>query len=73
MAQIIPRLDRHTLSRMTSGEKRVACALKKLLEDDCYVWYGIPVGKQRRYPDFIIHPGLDIFLIVVYPDKDTGR
>lgn len=42
---------------MNSGEKRVAHALKKLLEDDYLVWYDIPVGKQRRYPDFIIlHP-----------------
>ncbi|GAB6044217.1 hypothetical protein JCM17961_49020 [Endothiovibrio diazotrophicus] len=42
---------------MTSGERRVAQRLKGLLEDDYTVWYDIPVGRQRRYPDFIIlHP-----------------
>jgi len=57
MAEIIPPLNQQTLSRMTSGEKRVARRLKALLEDDYLVWYDIPVGKKRRYPDFIIlHP-----------------
>jgi hypothetical protein len=66
MAQIIPKLDRHTLSRMTSGEKRVAEALKKLLEDDYLVWYDIPVCKQRRYPDFIIlHPSRGLLFLEV--------
>jgi hypothetical protein len=66
MAQIIPKLDRHTLSRMTSGEKRVAYALKKSLEDDYLVWYDIPVGKRRRYPDFIIlHPSRGLLFLEV--------
>ncbi|HID82224.1 MAG TPA: DNA helicase II [Chromatiales bacterium] len=57
MAEIIPPLNRQTLSRMTSGEKRLARRLESLLEDDYLVWYDIPVGKKRRYPDFIIlHP-----------------
>ncbi|MDR2165400.1 MAG: NERD domain-containing protein [Zoogloeaceae bacterium] len=66
MAQIIPNLDRHTLARMTSGEKRVAEALKKLLEDDYLVWYDIPVGRQRRYPDFIVlHPSRGLLFLEV--------
>ncbi len=39
MAEIIPPLNQETLSRMTSGEKRVARRLKELLEDDYLVWY----------------------------------
>lgn len=57
MAEIIPSLNRQTLSRMTSGEKRLAKRLQTFLEDDYLVWYDIPIGKKRRYPDFIIlHP-----------------
>ena len=57
MAEIIPPLNRQTLSRMTSGEKRLARRLESLLENDYLVWYDIPVGRKRRYPDFIIlHP-----------------
>jgi len=57
MAEIIPPLNRQTLGRMTSGEKRVARRLSSLLENDYLVWYDIPVGRKRRYPDFIIlHP-----------------
>ncbi len=51
---------------MTSGEKRVARRLKALLEDDYLVWYDIPVGKQRRYPDFIIlHPSRGLLFLEV--------
>lgn len=57
MAEIIPALTKDVLSHMTNGEKRLAQRLKDLLEDDYLIWYDIPVGKQRRYPDFIIlHP-----------------
>jgi len=66
MAEIIPPLNRQTLARMTSGEKRVARRLQSLLEDDYLVWYDIPVGKQRRYPDFIIlHPGRGLLFLEV--------
>lgn len=57
MAIMIPSLNGQVLSRMTSGEKRVARRLIALLEDDYIIWYDIAVGKKRRYPDFIIlHP-----------------
>ncbi|RTZ74094.1 MAG: DNA helicase II [Gammaproteobacteria bacterium] len=67
MAEIIPPLNnQRTLSRMTSGEKRVAQRLRDLLEDDYLVWYDIPVGRQRRYPDFIVlHPARGLLFLEV--------
>lgn len=66
MAEIIPPLNQQTLARMTSGEKRLARRLQALLEDDYLVWYDIPVGRTRRYPDFIIlHPGRGLLLLEV--------
>ena len=42
---------------MTSGEKRFGRRLESLLEDDYLCWFDIPLGKKRRYPDYIIlHP-----------------
>ena len=55
MARILPALS--TITRMTSGERRFGQRLESLLEDDYLVWFDIPLGRQRRYPDFIIlHP-----------------
>ncbi len=66
MAEIIPTLNRQTLGRMTKGEKRFARVLEHLLEDDYLVWYDIPVGRQRRYPDFIIlHPQRGLLFLEV--------
>ena len=66
MAEIIPMLNSSTLGRMTPGEKRVARRLQSLLEDDYLVWYDIPVGKSRRYPDFIIlHPARGLLFLEV--------
>lgn len=39
---------------MTSGERRVASRLESFLNDDCLVWYDIPVGRKNRHPDFVI-------------------
>ncbi len=57
MAIIIPNLNQsHT--KATPGERRFAYRLERLLEDDYLCFYDVPVGKRRRYPDFIIlHPG----------------
>jgi hypothetical protein len=42
---------------MTSGEKRFGRRLESLLEDDYLCWFDIPLGKKRRYPDYIVlHP-----------------
>ncbi len=66
MAEIIPPLNRQTLGRMTAGEKRVARRLQELLEDDYLVWFDIPLGKKRRYPDFIIlHPSRGLLFLEV--------
>jgi hypothetical protein len=66
MAQMITPLNRQTLSRMTSGEKRLARRFSSLLEDDYLVWYDIPLGKRRRYPDFILlHPSRGLLFLEV--------
>ncbi len=73
MAEIIPPLNRQTLGRMTSGEKRVAERLRDLLEDDYLVWYDIPVGRERRYPDFIIlHPSRGLLFLEVKDWKPSS-
>jgi len=51
---------------MTAGEKRLARRLEALLDDDYLVWYDIPVGRKRRYPDFIIlHPARGLLFLEV--------
>lgn len=66
MAEFIPSLNSRTLDRMTSGERRVAHCLQSLLEDDYLIWYDIPIGKKRRYPDFIIlHPAHGLLFLEV--------
>lgn len=71
MAEIIPALGKEILSRMTAGERRFAVRLKTLLEDDYTVWYDLPIGRDRRYPDFIIlHPARGLLFIEV---KDWKR
>ena len=66
MAEIIPGLTRDVLKRMTTGEKRFAQRLKDLLEEDYLCWYDIPIGKQRRYPDFILlHPQWGLLFLEV--------
>ncbi|MBZ9558033.1 MULTISPECIES: nuclease-related domain-containing DEAD/DEAH box helicase [unclassified Modicisalibacter] len=73
MATIIPALS--TISRMTRGERRLGRRLESLLEDDYLVWYDIPLGRSRRYPDFIIlHPGRGLLFLEVKDWKiDTLR
>lgn len=53
MATLIPSLN-SCLGRMTSGEKRFAYRLEKLLEDDYLCWYDVTVGVKRRRPDFLV-------------------
>lgn len=73
MAVIIPNLS--TVRRMTPGERRLGQRLETLLEDDYTVWYDIPLGRQRRYPDFIVlHPGRGLLFLEVKDWKpDTLR
>lgn len=74
MAELIPTLNT-CLSKMTAGEKRFAQRVENLLEDDYICWYDIPVGRQRRYPDFIIlHPARGLLFLEVKDWKlDTIR
>lgn len=65
MAELIPTLNT-CLPKMTAGEKRFAQRIENLLEDDYLCWYDIPVGRQRRYPDFIIlHPARGLLFLEV--------
>ena len=65
MAVIIPNL-RLSHAKVTPGERRFAVRLEHLLEDDYWCFYDIPVGKRRRYPDFIIlHPRRGLLFLEV--------
>ncbi|MBP6553191.1 MAG: AAA family ATPase, partial [Vitreoscilla sp.] len=51
---------------------RVAEILRTQLDDACMVWYDIPVGKKRRYPDFVIlHPRRGLLFLEVKDWKTT--
>ena len=65
MAIIVPNL-RLGHAKVTPGERRFAHRLEHLLEDDYWCFYDVPVGKQRRYPDFIIlHPRRGLLFLEV--------
>lgn len=65
MATIIPNINSSTV-KMTTGERRFAQRLDKFLEDDYICWFDIPVGKLRRYPDFIIlHPNRGLLFLEI--------
>ena len=56
MATMIPGLS--TIRGMLPGERRLGQRLATLLQADYIAWHDIPLGRQRRYPDYIIlHPG----------------
>lgn len=51
---------------MTSGEKRFGRRLESLFEDDYLCWFDIPLGKKRRYPDYIVlHPQRGLLFIEI--------
>jgi hypothetical protein len=65
MAQLIPSYGT-CQQKMNAGERRFASRLIDLLEEDYLCWYDIPLGKKRRYPDFIIlHPARGILFLEV--------
>ena len=65
MAIIIPDL-RLSHIKATHGERRFARRLECFLEDDYLCFYNVPVGKKRRYPDFIIlHPRRGLLFLEV--------
>ena len=65
MAKLLPTLN-SCLSRMTSGEKRLARCLESKLEDDYLCWYDVPLGPRRLHPDFVIlHPRRGLLILEV--------
>ena len=79
MATLIPALGA-CVSRMTSGERRLAERLEHKLDDDYLLWYDVPVGPQQLHPDFIVlHPSRGLLILevkdfrlstIVQADKD---
>ena len=65
MATLIPALSA-CISRMTSGEKRLAQRLEDKLDDDYLLWYDVPMGPKNAHPDFcVMHPRRGILVLEV--------
>ncbi len=65
MATLIPAYGA-CVSRMTSGEKRVAERLEQKLDDDYLLWYDVPMGPRNAHPDFcVMHPRRGILVLEV--------
>ena len=65
MATLIPSIG-SCVSRMTSGEKRVAERLEQKLDDDYLLWYDVPMGPRNTHPDFcVLHPRRGILVLEV--------
>lgn len=65
MATLIPAFSA-CVSRMTSGEKRLAERLEKKLDDDYLLWYDVPVGPTNTHPDFVVlHPRRGLLILEV--------
>ena len=62
MAELIPPLS-SIADDATAGERRLAQRLREKLSADYLCWFNVPVGDQRRYPDFIIlHPARGVLV-----------
>jgi hypothetical protein len=46
------------VSRMTSGERRLAERLEQKLDDDYLPWYDVPVGPKQSPPDLVALMGV---------------
>ncbi|MDB5827373.1 MAG: helicase, partial [Variovorax sp.] len=65
MATLIPALNT-CVSRMTTGERRLAERLEQKLGSNYLVWYDVPVGPKRLHPDFIVlHPRRGLLVLEV--------
>ncbi len=53
MAVLIPAIGA-CAGRMTPGERRLAERLEQKLDDDCLLWYDVPVGPKQTHPDFVV-------------------
>ncbi len=55
-----------SLSKVTAGERRFGERLRSHLEDDYLVWFNVPVGRTRRYPDYVVlHPARGLLVLEV--------
>ena len=67
MATLIPSLG-SSVSRMTSGERRLAKRRTSKLDDDYLLWYEVPMGPRNTHPDFcVMHPRRGIPKTVINP------
>ena len=65
MATLIPAIGT-CVSRMTSGERRLAERLEQKLDDDYLMWYDVPMGPKNAHPDFcVMHPRRGILILEV--------
>jgi len=65
MATLIPSIG-SCVSRMTSGERRLAERLESKLDDDYLLWYDVPMGPRNTHPDFcVMHPRRGILVLEV--------
>jgi hypothetical protein len=65
MATLIPSLG-VCVSRMTSGERRLAERLEQKLDDDYWLWYDVPMGPRNTHPDFcVMHPRRGVLVLEV--------
>ena len=65
MATLIPSLST-CVSRMTSGERRLAERLEHKLDDDYLLWYDVPGGPRQTHPDFVVmHPHRGLLVLEV--------
>ena len=65
MSTLIPALNT-CVSRMTTGERRLAERLEQKLGSNYLVWYDVPVGPKRLHPDFIVlHPRRGLLVLEV--------
>ena len=65
MAVLIPALGA-CVSRMTTGEHRLAERLEQKLDADYLLWYDVPVGPKQSHPDFVVmHPRRGILVLEV--------
>ncbi|MFZ3220154.1 MAG: 3'-5' exonuclease [Rhodoferax sp.] len=65
MATLIPSMGA-CVSRMSSGERRLAERLEQKLDEDYLLWYDVPVGPRYAHPDFVVmHPRRGILVLEV--------
>ncbi len=63
MAALIPALGA-CVSRMTTGERRLAERLEQNLDADYLLWYDVPIGPKQTHPDFVVmHPRRGLLIL----------